>query len=92
MKQEYAIWHTCQQVNKQFGIPVNKYVRMGCTPLQWSKLHDRYEPAEIMNLGLLVFTIDHSRQIKQLGTLHTASDSEVDKLVSSNRMCANALG
>ena len=52
-------------------IPVNKYVRMGGTPLQRSIFHYWYKPAEIVNFSLLIFSVDHAREIKQLCTLHT---------------------
>jgi len=51
--------------------PVNEYVGMSSSPLQRTKLHHRYEPAEIVHLGLLIFAVDHSRQIEQLSALHT---------------------
>jgi len=72
--------------HKQSGIPVDKYVGMVCTPLQRSKLHDWYEPAKIIDLGLLVFTVDHSRQIEQLGTLHTASNTQEDSRNTLKRL------
>ena len=50
--------------------PVDENVRMSGTPLQRSKLHNRYKPAEIVNFRLLIFTVYHSRQVKQLCTLH----------------------
>jgi len=72
--------------HKQSGIPVDKYVGMVCTPLQRSKLHDWYKPAKIIDLGFLVFTVDHSRQIEQLGTLHTASNAHKDSRKTLNRL------
>ena len=52
-------------------IPVNKYVRVSSTPLQRTILHDGNKPAEIVNLCLLILAVDHTREIKQLGSLRT---------------------
>ena len=88
-----VFWRTKTKTRRVYTmtIPVNKYVRVSSTPLQRTILHDGNKPAEIVNLCLLILTVDHTREIKQLGTLRTTPNEsarmEAVRLFLSHTQC-----
>ncbi len=49
--------------------PVNQNIRVRGLPHQRSKLHDGDEAAKVLHFLSLIFTVHHTRQIEQLGSL-----------------------
>ena len=42
---------------------------MGVSPDEGPELHDRDESTQIVNLSILIITVDHAREVEQLSTL-----------------------